>query len=250
MGRNRCGEANGISDNPILPRKLPISAWALDDRPREKLLSRGASALSNAELLAILLGSGNAEESAVELAQHILNATGNLLNELGKLGVRELTSRFKGIGPAKAVTIMAAIELGKRRAAEEPMQRTQIRSSQDIYRLMYPLLADLPHEEFWVICLATSNRIKGCECVSSGGMDGTMVDVRVLFHLALNMKAANIIVAHNHPGGGKMQPSHQDDRVTTKISEAGKMLDIRLLDHIIVGQDQYYSFADEGRLGT
>ena len=110
MGRNRCGEANGISDNPILPRKLPISAWALDDRPREKLLSRGASALSNAELLAILLGSGNAEESAVELAQHILNATGNLLNELGKLGVRELTSRFKGIGPAKAVTIMAAIE--------------------------------------------------------------------------------------------------------------------------------------------
>lgn len=230
--------------------RLPMRSWAEDEQPRERLQQQGAAALSLSELFAILLRSGVGGESALELSRRILSDCHNDLNELARKGVRELMNKYKGVGLAKAAAIVAAMEIGRRRKLEAPAACPKVTCSQDAYEYIKPFISDLDHEEFWVICLATSNRIKGCECVSSGGMDGTMVDVRVLFHLALNMKAANIVVAHNHPGGGKMQPSHQDDRVTTKIFEAGKMLDIRLLDHIIVGQDQYYSFADEGKLGT
>ena len=209
-----------------------------------RMLKSGAVGLA---LLALFPQSLLAEESAVELAQHILNATGNLLNELGKLGVRELTSRFKGIGPAKAVTIMAAIELGKRRAAEEPMQRTQIRSSQDIYRLMYPLLADLPHEEFWVIYLSRSQRILDKLRIGQGGTGEVITDIRLILKPGIQLLASGIIAVHNHPSGN-LQPSRQDNSLTERLKQAAALLDIHLMDHLIITDGKYYSYADEGQL--
>ena len=243
MVRKKSGRQNGISDE----KKLHITDWALDDRPREKLLARGASVLSNAELLAILLGSGNAEESAVELAQHILNTTGNNLNALGKLGVRELVSGFKGIGPAKAVTIIAAVELGKRRAAEEPLPRSQIRSSLDAFHLMHSLLADLPHEEFWVLYLSRSQQVLDKIRIGQGGTGEVLADIRLILKPAIQLLASGMIAVHNHPSGN-LQPSTQDDKLTQRLKQAAALMDVHLLDHLIVTDGKYYSYADEGRI--
>lgn len=226
---------------------LPMKSWAKDEQPREKLLQKGAAALSLNELFAILLRSGVGGESALELARRILADHQNDLNELARCGIRELINRYKGIGMAKAATIIAAMEIGRRRKPMDFEQKSILRFSQDAYHYIRPFIADLEHEEFWVIYLAHGNRIKGCECLSSGGMDGTVIDVRMLFRNALDVKASNLIIAHNHPGG-TLQPSSYDELITRKIFDGGNLLDIRLYDHIIVGMNGYYSFADEGKL--
>lgn len=247
MARGKCGEQSGTGAKSCPQDKLPIKSWALDERPREKLLSLGASSLSNAELLAILLGTGNAGESAVDLAQHILHTAGNKLNELGKMGVRELTSRFKGVGPAKAVTIMAAVELGKRRASEEPVNRTQVRSSRDIYEIMHPLLADLHYEEFWVVYLSRSNKIMDKIRIGQGGTANVLADIRLILKPAILLLASGIIAVHNHPSGN-LCPSNQDDKLTEHLKQSALLMDIHLLDHIIITDGKYYSYANEGRI--
>lgn len=228
---------------------LSMKSWAKDEQPREKLLQHGVAALSLNELFAILLRSGVGGESALELARRILADHGNDLNELARCGVRELMNRYKGVGMAKAASIIAAMEIGRRRKPETAGQRLTIRFSQDAYHYVRSFLADLDHEEFWVVYLTHGNRVKGCECLSSGGMSGTVIDVRILFRKALAVKAACLIVAHNHPGGA-LHPSSCDEAITRKILEGGNLLDIKLCDHIIVGRNGYYSFADEGMLKT
>ncbi len=226
---------------------LSMKSWAEDERPRERLLQKGAGELSLNELFAILLRSGVGGESALELARRILADNRNDLNELAKRSVRELVNKYKGVGVAKATSIVAAMEIGRRRKPEEIEDRAIIRSSKDAYLYIRSFIADLEHEEFWVIYLTHGNRILGGECISSGGMDSTVIDVRILFRNALNMKASNIIVAHNHPGGS-LSPSPQDEMMTKKIYDGGRLLDIKLYDHIIVGGAGYYSFVDEGLL--
>ncbi len=226
---------------------LPMKSWAEDERPREKLLQKGVAALSLNELFAILLRSGVGGESALDLARRILADNNNDLNELACRGVRELVNRYKGVGVAKAAAIVAAMEIGRRRKPMEQERKSVIRFSKDAFLYIHSFIADLEHEEFWVIYLSHGNRIKGCECMSSGGMDGTVIDVRMLFRNALDIKATNIIIAHNHPGGSLI-PSSYDEMITRKIYEGGNLLDIKLYDHIIVGGDSYYSFADEGLL--
>lgn len=227
---------------------LPMKAWAEDERPREKLLQRGAAVLSLNELFAILLRSGVGGESALEMARRILADYGNDLNELARCNVRELMNRYKGVGIAKAAAVVAAMEIGRRRRPLEQEQKSVIRFSKDAYHYIRSFIADLEHEEFWVIYLAYGNRVKGCTCLSSGGMDGTVIDIRMLFRNALDVKVSNIIIAHNHPGG-TLKPSSYDEMITRKIYDAGNILDIKLYDHIIVGAGGYYSFADEGLLG-
>lgn len=217
-----------------------------EDRPREKLISKGRQHLTNAELLAILIGSGNARETAVELSARILLHYHNDLQALGKLQVSDLT-QFHGIGTAKAVTIMAALELGRRRNLFEAEQKVIVRSSQDIYEHIHPLLGDLQHEEFWVIYLNKGNRILDKTRVSSGGVAGTVVDVKIILKQALQKLASGIILAHNHPSGN-MQPSDADISVTRKLKEAAKLMEIQILDHLIIGDSTYYSFADNGIL--
>ena len=227
---------------------LPMKSWAEDERPRERLLQKGVAVLSLNELFAILLRSGVGGESALELARRILADNKNDLNELAQRSVRELINKYKGVGVAKAAAIVAAMEIGRRRKLEETPPNPIIRFSKDAYQYIRSFIVDLDHEEFWVIYLTHANRIKGCECLSSGGMDSTVVDVRLLFRNALDVRATNIIIVHNHPGGGLLEPSAHDEAITRKICEAGKLLDIKLFDHIIVGTSDYYSFADEGRL--
>ena len=226
---------------------LPMKSWAEDERPREKLLQKGVTALSLNELFAILLRSGVGGESALDVARRILADNNTNLNELACRGVRELVNRYKGVGVAKAAAIVAAMEIGRRRKPMGQEQKSVIRFSKDAFLYIHSFIADLEHEEFWVIYLSHGNRIKGCECMSSGGMDGTVIDVRMLFRNALDIKATNIIIAHNHPGGS-LTPSSYDEMITRKIYEGGNLLDIKLYDHIIVGGDSYYSFADEGLL--
>lgn len=226
---------------------FPISSWAEDERPREKLLKQGASVLSLNELFAILLRSGVNGESAIEVARRILADHHNDLSELARCTVRELMNRYKGVGIAKAAAVVAAIEIGRRRDVGAVSPSSVIRYSKDAYQYLRPFLADLEHEEFWVVYLTSGNRVRGSECLFSGGMDSTVIDVRTLFRKALDSKASNIIVAHNHPGG-TLRPSPYDEMVTRKIFEGGNLLDIKLFDHIIVGGNAYYSFADEGLL--
>lgn len=228
-------------------KQLPISKWAEDDRPREKMLLRGASALTNAELLGILLGSGNSEESAVALAQRILSFFNNNLNELGKKTPQELVKEFKGVGPAKAVTVLAAIELGRRRMKQEVPEKSRISSSRDIYEMLHPLLADLPHEEFWVIYLNRANKVIEQKKIGQGGTGEVVADIMLILRTALMVLSPAIVVAHNHPSGN-CKPSRQDDLLTGKIKEACRTLNIQMLDHVIVSDGQYYSYADEGRL--
>lgn len=227
--------------------KLVITEWALEDRPREKLMSKGTRALSSAELIAILIGSGNKRETAVELSQRILNSVGGSLNTLSKLTVEELVSAFDGIGEAKAISIIAALELGRRRKSEEVAQRRRITSSREAYEWIYPQLADLPQEEFWVVLLNTANRIIDTLRVSQGGTTSTLVDMRLLFKPALLQQASSLMLFHNHPSGNHL-PSRADDQLTLKIKEAAALFDIRVLDHLIVTDTAYYSYADEGRL--
>lgn len=227
-------------------KSLPITSWSLDDRPREKLLEKGNATLSDAELIAILIGSGSREESAVALAKRILQASENNLNRLAKLSILEL-QKFKGIGEAKAVSIVAALEIGRRRRLETALAKPKITTSKDAFEIMQPLLADLNHEEFWVIFLNNSNVILSKQQMSKGGFTGTLVDVRLILKKALEVSATGLILCHNHPSG-KHNPSQSDRNLTHKIKEAGKLMDIQVLDHVIVTEKLYFSFADEGEL--
>lgn len=224
--------------------KLNINQWAAEDRPREKMMQKGAEALSDAELLAILIGSGNTEESAVALMQRVLAACNNDLSQLGKWEVRDF-SRFKGFGPAKSITIMAALELGKRRKLQERSERTTIRSSADIYELFHPLLCDLPTEEFWVLLLNQAAKVIDKVRISRGGIDQTTADVRTILCEALLQRAVQIVLIHNHPSGNP-SPSHADRSLTELVRKAAQTMNIRLTDHIIVTDGKYYSFNDEG----
>ena len=228
------------------PSKLPITAWAEDDRPREKLMNNGRQALSDAELLAILLGSGSRNESAVDLSKRILDSVSNNLNELGKRSLAELM-KFKGIGEAKAITIAAALELGRRRQSSDFLERPVIKSSRDAYQVVAPLVIDLPHEEFWLLLLSKSNKVMGKVKMSTGGLDATVVDVRMVYKKAIEGQAVAIIVCHNHPSG-TLRPSPFDVELTKKLKATGDVLGLPMLDHLIIADGGYFSFADEGIL--
>jgi DNA repair protein RadC len=223
---------------------FPITNWSEDDKPREKLMLKGKSVLSDAELIAILIGSGSRNESAVDLSKRILASVDHNLNALGKLSIAQLMN-FKGIGEAKAISIIAAMELGRRRRNEDVIELTKITSSKTVFDLMQPIIGELPHEEFWVLFLNNSNKILFKAQLSKGGMTGTMVDVRIVFKLALEQNATSIILIHNHPSG-KLQASDADIQITKKIKGVGLQLDIPVLDHIIITETGYYSFVDEG----
>ncbi|MCB0540778.1 MAG: DNA repair protein RadC [Bacteroidetes bacterium] len=224
----------------------PITTWNDEDKPREKLLAKGKSNLSDAELLAILIGSGTPKVTAVELCSQILDYVNNDLSQLGKLAVKDLM-KFKGIGEAKAISIVAAMELGRRRQAENLSTTNKIKHSSDIYKLFIAQLSDLIYEEFWVLFLNNSNTIIGKEKLSTGGMEGTVVDVRMLFKYALERLASSVVLIHNHPSGS-MRASQADIKITKQIKEAGQLLNIKLIDHIIVSYNGYYSFADNAML--
>lgn len=223
---------------------LTIKSWAEEDRPREKLLVKGKQSLSDAELLAILLGSGSRDETAVGLAQRILQSVDQDLNELGRRSIADLT-KFKGMGAAKSITIVAAMELGRRRQLTDVRERPQIGSSRDAWQLIAPLLMDLPHEEFWILLLNRANRVIGREQISLGGVAGTVVDAKIVFRKAIEGMASSLILVHNHPSGN-LQPSQQDIDLTRKLKKAGATLDIAVLDHLIIADSGYLSFADEG----
>lgn len=225
---------------------ITIKNWALEDQPREKLLLKGARALSDSELIAILLGSGTRELSAVDLGRLLLQSTGNNLNVLGKLTVKDLM-KHKGIGEAKAISIVAALELGKRRKQEENISGHSIRSSKDVYEIFEPLVSDLQYEEFWILLLNRSNRIIGKSKISQGGVAGTVIDTKLIMKKAIENLASSIILCHNHPSGN-LNPSGSDIEITDKIKTAANYLDMKLLDHIIVTDHSYYSFLDEGKL--
>ena len=225
---------------------FPITNWAEDDKPREKLMLKGKGALSDAELIAILIGSGSRNESAVDLSKRILGSVSANLNALGKLTLAQLT-QFKGIGDAKAISIIAAMELGRRRRAEDALELKKITSSKSIFELMQPEIGELPHEEFWIVYLNNSNKVIRKLPLSKGGITGTLVDVRLVFKTALELGATSIILCHNHPSGA-LKPSDADIKITKKLKLAGESLDILILDHVIVTEHHYYSFADEGIL--
>lgn len=227
-------------------KHLTIKSWAEDDRPREKLLTKGRQVLSDAELIAILLSSGNRDETAVQLAQRILNDYSNSINELAKVQLNDLR-KYKGVGEAKAVTIAAALEIGRRRTDESIDNKIKITSSKHAFNILKSKLTDLPHEEFWVVFMNRSNSVIKTECISRGGISGTVVDIRLILKPAIQYLASSIILAHNHPSGN-LKPSHEDIYLTKKIKEAAKLMDIALQDHLIIGDQAYLSFADEGLL--
>jgi DNA repair protein RadC len=225
------------------PTSFSIKNWSQDDQPREKLRDKGRTALSDAELIAILIGSGNREESAVALCKRIFASVDNNLNALGKLSIEQLMS-FKGIGEAKAITIAAALELGRRRRIEDALQLEKITSSRSVYDLMQPILGELPHEEFWILYLNNSNKVLQKNQLSKGGITGTLVDVRLVLKNALGVGATALILCHNHPSG-TLNPSQADKEITQKLKTAAHSLDIKVLDHLIVTENAYFSFADE-----
>jgi len=225
---------------------FPITNWSEDDKPREKMMLKGKSVLSDAELIAILIGSGGRNESAVDLSKRILGSVDNNLNALGKLSLKQLME-FKGIGEAKAISIIACLELGRRRRSEEAMELKKITSSKSIFELMQPLIGELPHEEFWIIYLNNSNKVLNKIQLSKGGITGTLVDVRLVFKSAIEMGAVGIVLSHNHPSG-TLQPSDADKQITRKLKLAGESLDIKIIDHLIITENNYFSFADEGIL--
>jgi DNA repair protein RadC len=222
----------------------PINQWAEDDRPREKFLLKGKDVLSDSELLAILIGSGSRNESAVQLCQRILASTNHNLNRLGKMTIAQLM-QFKGIGEAKAISIAAALELGRRRRAEDSIELKKITSSKAVFEIMQPIIGELPHEEFWVVYLNNSNKIIYKTQLSKGGITGTVVDIRLIFKMAFEQNATALILAHNHPSG-KLIASDADRIITKKIKEAGQILEIQVLDHIIITENDYLSFQDAG----
>jgi len=223
--------------------KFSIKNWSQDDQPREKLLYKGQQVLSDAELIAILIGSGNRDESAVALCKRILASVDNNLLELGKLSIKQLMC-FKGIGEAKAIAIVAALELGRRRRGEEALERNTITSSKSVFELMLPIIGELPHEEFWVIYLNNSNKVIHKKQISKGSITGTLVDVRLVLKTALELNTVGLILAHNHPSQS-LKPSHADKAITEKLTIAAKSLDIKVLDHLIIAENNYFSFADE-----
>ncbi|MBK9223602.1 MAG: DNA repair protein RadC [Flavobacterium sp.] len=225
-----------ISHNTLVRRR----------QTREKLMTKGKALLSDAELLAILIGSGSRNEGAVELSKRILSTVDNNLNALGKMSLQQLMS-FKGIGEAKAITIIAAMELGRRRRAEEAIELQKITSSKSIFEMMQPIIGELPHEEFWIIYLNNSNKVLSKSQLSKGGITGTVVDIRLVFKTAIEMGAVSIILSHNHPSGA-LQPSEADRQITRKLKQAGDSLDIKILDDLIITETNYFSFADEGIL--
>ena len=224
--------------------KLNIKSWAEEDRPREKLTLKGRNALSDAELVAILIGSGNKDESAVELSKKILASINQDLNKLGKLSVNDLM-QFNGIGEAKAISIIAALELGRRRKESDINKKVAITSSKDAFHQIQNVLMDLEHEEFWVIYLNRKNEVIKNINISKGGISGTIADSKIIFKNGVEQLASAIILCHNHPSGSVM-PSEEDKRLTKKIIESGKLLDMPVLDHLIIGEKKYFSFADEG----
>ncbi|MBN1596791.1 MAG: DNA repair protein RadC [Bacteroidales bacterium] len=225
---------------------LSIKEWASDDRPREKLLNKGVNSLSDAELLAILIRSGTKEISAVELSRTILTKCGNKLSELSRQSVAQL-KRIKGIGEAKAISIVAAIELGRRRNASEVTEKQQLTSSKDAYKYFHSLMSDLSHEEFWILFLNRSNKIIESYKLSQGGISGTVIDNRLILKKAIDVLASALVIGHNHPSGN-LQPSENDNQITDKLKTALSHLDIKLLDHIIIGDNSYFSYSDEGLL--
>ena len=223
---------------------FPITNWSEDDKPREKLMLKGKSVLSDAELIAILIGSGSRNESAVDLSKRILASVDNNLNALGKLSLSQLMN-FKGIGEAKAISIIAALELGRRRRTEDAVELKKVTSSKIIFEIMQPIIGELPHEEFWIIYLNNSNKVISKSQLSKGGITGTLVDVRLVFKTALEMGATGLILCHNHPSG-TLIPSDTDKQITKKLKLAGDSLEIKVLDHLIVTEKNYFSFVDEG----
>lgn len=227
-------------------KRIAIKDWDVSDRPREKMLNKGKQALTDAELIAILMGSGNRSESAVELAQRILREHKNNLIEISKLSIHDLM-KFRGIGQAKAISIVAALELGYRRLKSEVIEKKAITTSKNAFDYMNCIIGDSQHEEFWILLLDRANQIIGEKNISKGGLSATVVDPKKIFSIALENKASNIILCHNHPSGN-LKPSQQDNSITEKIVNAGKLLEINILDHIIIGKNSYFSYADEGQL--
>lgn len=227
-------------------KHLNIKSLAEDDRPREKLMLMGRQSLSDAELIAIILGSGNNEETAVQLAQRMLADNNHSINSLAKLSLNDL-KKYKGVGEAKAVSIAAAFEIGRRRKDTETNERIKITSSEVAYKVLQKRLSDLPHEEFWMLILNRANHVVREECISKGGLASTIVDARIVCKMAIENNASGIILSHNHPSG-QVQPSAEDKNITKRLKEALRMFDINLFDHIIVGDQQYFSFNDEGLL--
>ncbi len=229
-----------------MEQNFSIKNWAEDDKPREKLMLKGKSVLSDAELIAILIGSGSRNESAVELSKRILSSVDNNLNNLGKISIAKLTE-FKGIGQAKAISIVAAMELGRRRRAEETLELDKITSSKEVFKIMQPIIGELPHEEFWVLYLNNASKVIHKSQLSKGGITGTVVDNRMIFKLAFEQNATAIILVHNHPSG-KLLPSEADISITKQLKIAGRQLNIPIQDHIIITENGHYSFADESIL--
>jgi len=229
-----------------LEDNISIKKLALDDRPREKMQAFGRSVLSDAELIAILIGSGSRTESAVQLAQRILRTSENNIHKLAKLSIEDL-KQFKGIGEAKAISIVAALELGRRHKTEEQIEAPIINSSRDGYNIIKHKLEDLPYEEFWILLLSRSNKVKSTHLISRGGITGTVVDVKIILKKAIENLASGLILVHNHPSGN-MKPSQSDIDLTNKIRSGASLMDIHLLDHLIIGDGNYYSFADNSRL--
>ncbi|MFA4866694.1 MAG: DNA repair protein RadC [Pedobacter sp.] len=225
-------------------KKLGIKSWAEADRPREKLLLKGRRQLTDAELIAILIGSGNKDETAVDLSRRMLATYNNDLDKLGRVTVKDL-SKFKGIGEAKAIAIVAALEIGRRRKESTQKEVVRITSSTEAFEVLLPVFADLDHEEFWILMLNHANCVIGKQPISSGGLAGTIADPKIIFKIALEHNASNVILAHNHPSGN-LAPSEQDIDVTKKLVLAGSLLDLHVLDHLIVTNKLYYSFGDEG----
>ena len=228
------------------PSSFSIKNWSQDDQPREKLLNKGKDVLRDAELVAILIGSGNREESAVDLCKRILANTNNNLSALGKLSIKQLME-YKGIGEAKAISIIAALELGRRRRGEEALEKKKITSSSSVFELMQPIIGELQHEEFWIIYVNNSNKVIQKNQLSKGGITGTLVDVRLVLKNALEVGATGLILAHNHPSG-TLKPSEADKQITQKLKGAAQSLDIKVLDHLIITEKAYFSFADENLL--
>jgi DNA repair protein RadC len=232
--------------NGMYKNNLGIKAWAEEDRPREKLVSKGRSAVSTSELLSILIRTGTSRRSAVDISKDLLSACHQNLNNLAKLSVDELV-QFRGIGQAKAIAIVAALELGRRRRSESAVALPEIHAYRMAYEFILPYLEDLRHEEFWVAYLNKKNRVLRCTPVSRGGISETIVDNRIIFSTAVKILASSIILFHNHPSGSP-KPSRADDLITKKIVAASQLLDIKVLDHLIIGDQSYYSFGDEGRI--
>ena len=226
--------------------KLSIKNWSEEDQPREKLMAKGRQVLSDAELLAILIGSGSRSESAIELCKRILNDSQNNINQLAKLSVNDLM-KYRGIGEAKAISIVAALELGRRRKSEAVLDKVQVTSSQHLYEYIKPVLEDLPHEEFWIVLLSRANKIIGKQLIGRGGISETTADIKLIFKKSIESLASAIILAHNHPSGN-LKPSQSDLNLIKKIKDAAKLFDISILDHLIIGDGNYYSFNDEGVL--